>query len=189
MKKFFQEFKDFALKGNVLDLAVAVIIGGAFQSIINSVVNDLIMPLIGWLFGGLDFTNLFIPLKKASEVLIPGHMVSGTDVSSADVFVPAVTVGDASLAQLEENGIGVFKYGSFITAVINFILMALVIFMLVKGINKLTSLGSNLAKKGKKVEEAAPTTKICPFCKSEIAIDASRCPHCTSQIEDKHTRK
>lgn len=186
MKKFLNEFKEFALKGNVLDLAVAVIIGGAFQSIINSVVNDLIMPLVGFIFGGLDFTNLFVPLKKASDVLIPASVVSSADVSGADVTIPAVTVGDATLAQLEENGVGVFKYGSFITAVINFILMALVIFLLVKGINKLGELGkAGLAKKkgGKKEEAPAPTTKICPFCQSEISIKATRCPHCTSELK------
>ncbi len=175
MKKFFEEFKEFALKGNVMDLAVAVIIGGAFQSIINSVVNDLIMPLIGWLFGGLDFSNLFIPLVNKSKVILEPV------VSGGDVVTPAVTAGNATLEQLEEAGVGVFKYGSFITAVINFILMALVIFMLVKGINKLTSLGGKF-KKGKK-EEAAPTTKTCPYCKSEIDIKATRCPHCTSQLD------
>ena len=167
-KKFFEDFKAFALKGNVMDLAVAVIIGGAFQSIINSVVNDLIMPLINWVFGGIDFSNNFIALKGAEEVAI-----------EATEETAEVLVKDATLAQLEEAGVGVFKYGSFITAVINFILMALVIFLLVKGINKLTSLG-------KKEEEAAPeepTTKVCPFCKSEIAIDATRCPHCTSELK------
>lgn len=175
MKKFLEEFKAFALKGNVLDLAVAVIIGGAFQSIINSVVNDLIMPLVGFIFGGLDFTNLFIPLQKGSA------LISASDVSGGDI-----AVGKASLAQLEAAGVGVFKYGSFITAVINFILMALVIFLLVKGINKLGELGkAGLAKKkgGKKEEAPAPTTKICPFCQSEISIKATRCPHCTSELK------
>lgn len=168
LKKFAEDFKAFALKGNVMDLAVAVIIGGAFQSIINSVVNDLIMPLINWIFGGIDFSNNFIPLAKdPDQIIIPA--TSATD---------AVTVSNATLAQLEDAKIGVFKYGSFITAVINFILMALVIFLLVKGITKLTSL------RKKEVEEAAPTTKTCPYCKSEIAIEATRCPHCTSEIKD-----
>lgn len=198
MKKFLEEFKDFALKGNVMDLAVAVIIGGAFQSIINSVVNDLIMPIIGWLFGGLDFTNLYIPLKSKDFVITPATieqvLVSSTDVSGGDVVqsvvkTPAVTVGNATLAQLEEAGIGVFKYGAFITAVINFILMALVIFLLVKGINKLTSLGASRFKKGKKDAPAAPTTKVCPYCKSEIDIKATRCPHCTSQLDEKPSRR
>ena len=174
MKKFLQEFKAFALKGNVMDLAVAVIIGGAFQAIINSVVNDLVMPLIGLLTGGIDFTNLYVPLRSSD------YVISEAVLSGSDVVTPAVTVETATLAQLEEAGIGVFKYGSFITAVINFILMALVIFLLVKGINKLSTLGK------KNVEEpaAAPTTKKCPFCCTEIDIAATRCPHCTSEIAD-----
>ncbi|MBQ6570466.1 MAG: large conductance mechanosensitive channel protein MscL [Clostridia bacterium] len=163
MKKFFEEFKAFALKGNVLDLSVAVIIGAAFQAIISSVVDDLINPLLGLILGGINFSNLYIPLKSADTV------IPNTD---------GLTVGKATLEQLKENGIGVFNYGSFITAVINFIIMALVIFFLVKGINKLTSLGK------KKAEPAAPTTKKCPFCQSEIDIKASRCPHCTSEIKE-----
>ena len=181
MKKFFQEFKEFALKGNVLDLAVAVIIGGAFQNIINSVVKDLIMPVINWIFGGIDFSNRYIVLADKSKVVTEAvpEVLSGTDVIAE--AVPAVTVGDlTTLADLEANGIGVFKYGSFITAVINFVLMALVIFLLVKGINKLGS----IRKKEEAVEESAPTTKECPFCKSEIAIEATRCPHCTSQLDN-----
>ena len=167
MKKYIEEFKAFALKGNVMDLAVAVIIGAAFQSIINSVVNDLVMPLINWVFGGIDFTNRFIALKDKAFV-----------VAEATSDSDAVTVADATLEQLEAAGVGVFKYGSFITAVINFFLMAIVIFMLVKGINKLTSL------KKKPVVEEAPTTKKCPFCCSEIDIEATRCPHCTSKLDD-----
>lgn len=177
VKKFFKEFKEFALKGNVMDLAVAVIIGAAFQGIINSVVKDLIMPVINWIFGGIDFSNNYIVLADKTKIVteaVPA-VVSGTDVISE--AVPAVRVGDlTTLAALEENGIGVFKYGSFITAVINFVLMALVIFLLIKGINKLTSL-----RKKEVEEDPAPTTKICPFCKSEIDIEATRCPHCTSE--------
>lgn len=163
MKKFIEEFKAFALKGNVLDLAVGVIIGGAFQAIINSVVNDLITPLLGIFLNGVDFANLYIPLKRTVEV-------SGTDVPTSSY----------TLAELETMGIGVFKYGSFINAVINFLIMALVIFLMIKGINKLTSL-----KKTAEVEEApvAPTTKKCPYCMSEIDISATRCPHCTSELE------
>lgn len=176
MKKFLNEFKAFALKGNVLDLAVAVIIGGAFQAIISSVVNDLIMPVVNWIFGGIDFTNKYIVLRS-SDAIVTEAVTSGTDI-----IVPAVTVGDisGSVADLEAAGIGIFKYGSFITAVINFILMALVIFLLVKGINKLTS----LTKKEEEVAEAAPTTKVCPFCKSEISIEATRCPNCTSMLDE-----
>lgn len=166
MKKFIEEFKAFALKGNVLDLAVGVIIGGAFQAIINSVVKDLITPLLGVLLNGVDFANLYVPLKRSIEV-------SGTDVPTSTY----------TLAELEAMGIGVFKYGSFINAVINFFIMALVVFLLVKGVNKLNSL-----KKAPEVveEPAAPTTKKCPYCMSEIDIAATRCPHCTSDLNKKN---
>ena len=137
MSKFLSEFKEFALRGNVLDLAVGVIIGGAFQGVVNSLVQDIISPIIG-LFANQDFSNLVITL----------------------------------------GGVQV-KYGSFITALINFIIMAFVIFLIVKGMNKLASLGKH--------EEVAateePTTKVCPYCCSEIPISATRCPNCTSELK------
>ncbi|MGN0441310.1 MAG: large conductance mechanosensitive channel protein MscL [Acutalibacteraceae bacterium] len=142
MKKFLNEFKAFIMKGNVLDLAVAVIIGAAFQAIISSLVDDIISPILG-LFGGVDFKS----------------------------FV------------LDINGVQI-KYGSFITAVINFLIMAFVIFLIIKGITKVSELGKKLAKKEKEEKKAEPTTKKCPFCCSEIDIKATRCPHCTSVIEE-----
>ena len=140
MKKFLNEFKAFIMRGKVLDLAVAVIIGAAFQAIISSLVDDIISPILG-LFGGIDFKS----------------------------FV------------LDINGVQI-KYGSFITAVINFLIMAFVIFLIIKGIAKVSELGKKLAKKEE--EEEAPTTKKCPYCCSEIDIKATRCPHCTSVIEE-----
>ena len=137
MKKFMEEFKAFINRGNVMSMAVGVIIGGAFTSIVNSLVNDIINPLLG-VFGGLNFSEYSLPLK-----------------------------GEATL-----------NYGNFITAIINFVIMAFVIFWLVKGINKLTT------KPEASAEPAAPTTKECPFCKSEIKIEATRCPHCTSTLEE-----
>ncbi len=137
MKKLLNEFKEFALRGNVMDLAVGVIIGAAFQAIITSLVNDVISPLIG--------------------------LVANTDLSYL-----VATVGGVEI-----------RYGAFITAIINFILMAIIIFLLVKGMNAL----GNIGKKKQEEAPAAPTTKICPYCKSEIAIDAVRCPHCTSELE------
>lgn len=167
MKKFLEEFKAFALKGNVLDLSVAVIIGAAFQAIINSVVKDLINPLLSLILKA-DFSGLYIPLAKEITVINE----AGEEV--------VMQTANMTLAELEAQGAGVFKYGSFINAVINFFIMALVIFLLVKGINKLSSLGK------KKVEEApaAPTTKKCPYCMSEIDINATRCAHCTSVLEE-----
>ena len=138
MKKFMDEFKKFIARGNVMDMAVGVIIGGAFKAIVDSLVNDIINPILG-VFGGLNFSEYAIPLK-----------------------------GEATL-----------NYGEFITSIINFLIMALVIFLLIKVMNKATSL---VAKKEE--ETVAPTTKKCTFCKSEIDIEATRCPHCTSVIEE-----
>lgn len=158
MKKFFSEFKDFVMRGNVVDLAVAVIVGGAFQAIINSLINDLVMPFIGLITGGINFADQFIVLK------VP----EGVDALAVEA---ANTAADATAL-----GATVWAYGSFITAVINFIVMAFVIFLLVKGINKLQSIGK------KEEEEVTPTTKKCPYCCTEIDIEATRCPHCTSEL-------
>ncbi len=136
MKKFLKEFKEFALRGSVMDLAIGVIIGAAFQAIVNSLVNDVMSPLIG--------------------------LIAKTDLSDL---------------KLEVFGVAI-KYGAFLTAVINFIIMAFVIFLLVKGINAISNLGH------KKKEEEEPTVKICPFCMTEIDIKATRCPHCTSHLEE-----
>ena len=152
MKGFLKEFKDFAMRGNVIDLAVGVIIGGAFQKIVTSVVNDLVMPLIGLITKGSDFATKFVALDGGEYA----------------------TIEEATAA-----GAAILTYGNFIAVTIDFLIMAFVIFLLVKGLNKLTSIG----KKPEPVVEAAPTTKVCPFCKSEIAIDATKCAHCTSDVE------
>ena len=151
MGKFAKEFKEFVLRGNVLDLAVGVIIGGAFQAIISSLVKDIIMPVITLLTGGIDFNNWFIALDGSNY---------------------------ATLEAAQEAGASTLNYGVFITAVINFLLMAIVVFLIVKAMNKASD------KFKKKEEEAPKTTKICPFCKSEINKDATRCPHCTSELKD-----
>ena len=140
MKKFANEFREFIMRGNVIDLAVGVIIGGAFQAIVSSLVDDIITPLLGIILGKVDFSTL------------------------------AVTIGDANIS-----------YGKFITAVINFLIMAFVIFLIVKAINGVAEKAASLKKSNE--PEAAPTTKVCPFCKSEIAVDATKCPHCTSDVE------
>lgn len=138
-----KEFKEFALKGNMIDLAIGVIIGGAFNKIVTSLVNDIIMPILSLLIGKLDFTNLFISLNGEHY----------------DTLAAAQTAGVATV-----------NYGTFIAGVIDFLIMAFVIFILVKQLNKLH----------KKPEEA-PKEKTCPFCKTKIDIDATRCPHCTSE--------
>lgn len=136
MKNFLKEFKEFISRGNVMDMAVGIIIGGAFTSIVSSLVEDIINPLLGC-FVSMDFSAWKIPL-----------------------------VGDAALG-----------IGNFINAVISFLIMAFILFSIIKALNKAAS----FAKKDEPVEEA-PTTKMCPYCKSEIAIEATRCPHCTSQL-------
>ncbi len=144
MKKFLSEFKDFITKGNVMDLAVGVIIGAAFKDIVTSLTDNIISPILG-VFGKVDFSQYVIKLSG-------------------------------------ENAI---KYGAFITAVINFLIMAFIIFLLVKGLSTVQNLGTKLTKKKNEdgEVEVVPTTKLCPFCKTEIAIDATRCPHCTSELD------
>ena len=150
-KGFIAEFKKFIMRGNVIDLAVGVIIGGAFQSIVKSLVDDIFMPIISLATKGVDFSNWFIALDGNKY---------------------------GTLAQAQEAGAAVISYGNFISAVINFIIMAFIIFLFVKAIN-------TLAEKTKKAEEpAAPTTKKCPYCMSEIDIEATKCPHCTSSLEE-----
>ena len=137
MKKFFGEFKEFIAKGNVMNLAVGVIIGGAFSAIVTSLTENVINPLI--------------------------NCIGGTEIQGKIHLV----------------GDNYIDYGAFISAIINFIIMAFIIFLLVKAVNKAMSIGK---KKEEEVEEV--TTKTCPFCKSEIAIDAVKCPHCTSDIPE-----
>ena len=160
--KLLKEFKDFAMKGNIIDLAVGVIIGGAFQTIIKSVVSDLINPLIGLLFKS-DYSGLYLPLFSEAEGAAAGYQS-----------------GMALTKVTEELGLPVFAYGNFISNVINFLIMAFVIFLLVKFINKISSI--KFTKEEEVVEE--PTVKTCPYCFSEIDIRATRCPHCTGSIEE-----
>ena len=143
--KFFEEFKKFILRGNVMDMAVGVIVGGAFTAIVTSLNADILTPILG-LFGGTDFSYLY------------------------------VTLGSGENAP-------VLHYGNFITAIINFLITALVIFILLKVINRITERLS--AMTGNEEATPAPTTKKCPYCCSEIDIKATRCPHCTSILEEK----
>lgn len=144
-----KEFKEFALKGNVIDMAVGVIVGGAFGSIVSSLVGDIFMPVLGLLTGKINFSELYISLD-------------GVDYP---------TLADAKAASAP-----VFAYGNFIQNVIQFIILSFVVFLFVKLINKL--------KRPAEVPAAAPTTKICPYCKSEIHIDAVKCPHYASDLAD-----
>ncbi len=159
--KWISELKEFALRGNVVDLAVGVIIGGAFQAIVKSLVNDLVMPFVGLLTGGVNFTDQFVVLR------LPEGAAENTVYKT--------------LQEATEAGATTFNYGAFITALLNFLIMVVVIFFLIKGINKLSSLAK---RKQEAPQEEAPTTKVCPFCRTEIDLQATRCPHCTSQLAE-----
>jgi large conductance mechanosensitive channel len=143
----FKEFREFAMRGNVLDMAVGIIIGIAFGAIVTSLVNDIIMPPLGLALGRVDFSNLFINLSGGSY---------------------------ATLEAAKEAGAVTINYGVFVNSVINFIIIAFVLFLIVRSMNKL---------KRKEEAPAEPTTKECPFCLSQIPIKATRCPYCTSQLK------
>ena len=142
-----KEFRDFAMKGNIMDLAIGVVIGGAFGKIVTSLVNDIIMPLVGILLGKVDFSNLFI-------VLGSGHF--------------------KTMDEAKKAGVATLNYGLFINNIIDFLIVALSIFFVIKQLSRLT--------KKKEAEVAVPKTKQCDFCFTEIPIAAIRCPHCTSMI-------
>jgi large conductance mechanosensitive channel len=143
----FKEFKEFAMRGNVMDMAVGIIIGAAFGGIVTSLVNDILMPPIGKMLGHVDFSNLFISLN-------------GQDY-------PSVAAAKAA-------GAATVNYGIFINTIINFLIVAFAVFLLVRMVNRWTA---------KPAPAAAPTTKPCTFCQTEIPIKATRCPNCTSQIQ------
>ena len=145
-----KEFKEFISKGSVMDLAVGVIIGGAFSKIVSSLVDDIIMPLVGLLLGGADISNYFVTLDGGKY---------------------------ATLAEAQEAGAATLNYGVFLNRIIDFLIIAFVLFLIIKAINKARALNK------KPEEEAAPTTKVCPYCKSTIDINATRCPNCTSELK------
>ena len=150
MKKFLEEFKAFAMRGNVVDMAVGVVIGGAFGSITTSLVNDIFMPLLGVITGGINFGGLF-------------YALDGQKYASIEAATAA--------------GVGTLNYGAFIQYIIDFVLVAFCMFLVIKLMNGLK----------KKEEEPAPAPakepRLCPFCRMEIADDATRCPHCTSELK------
>lgn len=148
-----KEFKEFAVKGNVVDMAVGIIIGGAFGTIVKSLVSDVLMPPIGMLLGGVDFSNLFAVIKDGAKAAAPY----------------------ASLADAQDAGAVTINYGVFFNNIISFLIVAFAVFLLIKGINNL--------KREEEAPPAEPTTKECPFCLTEIPIKARRCPNCTSELE------
>ena len=146
--RMLKEFKEFTMRGNVLDMAIGIVIGVAFGKIVTSFVNDVVMPPIGLLLGKVDFSNLFIDLSGKSY---------------------------ATLAEAKAAGAATIKYGLFLNTVVDFVIVAFVIFLLVRQINRM--------KRQPEVAPAPPTTKECAYCLSSIAIKATRCPHCTSELK------
>lgn len=149
----FKEFKEFAMRGNVIDMAIGIIIGGAFGPIVGSMVSDILMPPIGLAMGNVDFANLFILIKEGSKAAAPY----------------------ASLADAKAAGAVTINYGVFINSVISFVIVAFCVFLLVKTMNRL--------KREEAAPPAEPTTKDCPFCFSAIPLKATRCPQCTSDVK------
>ena len=146
MNDFIKGFRDFAIRGNVIDLAVGVVIGAAFGKIVSSLVSDIIMPPLGMILGGIDFSDFFISLNG----------------QHAD-----------SLAQAKQLGIPVIAYGSFLNALIQFLIVAFAIYVVIQQVNRVMP----------KDEKPKVIARVCPYCKQEVADDATRCPHCTSELE------
>jgi len=146
-----KEFKEFAVRGNVIDMAVGIVIGSAFGAIVKSLVADVIMPPIGLLLGNVDFANLFVVLKEG-----------------------ATAAPYETLAAAQDAGAVTLNYGVFINTLISFLIVAFAIFLLIRSVNRF--------QKEEAAPPAEPTTKQCPFCVTEIAIKATRCPNCTSEL-------
>ncbi len=147
-----KEFKEFAMRGNVVDMAIGIILGAAFGAIVKSFVNDILMPPIGLLLGNTDFSNLFLVLKEGAKAVGPY----------------------ASLAEAKSAGAVTLNYGAFINTIVNFLIIAFSIFIVIKQMNKL--------KRKEEEKPAEPTTKECPKCFTTIPIKATRCPNCTSEL-------
>ena len=154
MKEFWNDFKAFAFKGNMMDLAIGMIIGAAFTALVNSVVSNLFMPIISLFTGGIDFSNLYLPLSAGSK----------------DAFMAGADIATARAAG------SVLPYGTFITDLIQFLILAFVVFLMVRALAK-------MMKNAKDEAAEAPTTKECQFCKTEIHIDAVKCPNCTADLK------
>jgi len=157
-KKTLNEFKKFAMRGNVIDMAVGIIIGAAFGKIVDSLVKDILMPPLGILLGKIDFTNMFVVLRDGTGSPAPY----------------------ASLEVAKNAGAVTLNVGLFLNNVISFIIVAFAVFLLIKGVNKLQE---KIEAQDIKQEAAKPTVKTCPFCCSSIPVGATRCPQCTSKLE------
>ncbi|HBS05801.1 MAG TPA: large conductance mechanosensitive channel protein MscL [Leptospiraceae bacterium] len=154
MRAFIKEFREFAVKGNAVEMAIGIMLGAAFTSVVKSLVADVLMPPLGLMLGGVDFTNLFWVLKHG-EIAGPY----------------------ATLAQAQEVGAVTINYGTFINTILSFLIVAVVLFFVVRGMNSMR----------RKEEPAAPTTRPCPECRQAISLDATRCPFCTSRVKKETT--
>ena len=155
-KQWSEEFKTFAIKGNVIDMAVGIIIGASFGKVVDSMVNDIIMPPLGWLLGKVDFSNMYFIIPTSFDGNFPSY---------------------PSLEAAKAAGAVTINYGLFINTIISFTMVAFAVFLLIKGINKMKASAEKEVQ-----QEAAATTKVCPKCYSEININAVKCPHCTSDL-------
>ena len=147
-----KDFKEFVMRGNVVDMAIGIVIGAAFGGIVKSLVDDVLMPPIGLLLGNVDFSNLFVTLKEGSKAAGPY----------------------ASLAAAKTAGAVTLNLGIFVNTIISFIIIAFAVFLVIKGLNRM--------KREQEAAPAEPTTRECPFCLSTISLKATRCPHCTSEL-------
>ena len=159
LKSFLSEFKKFAMRGNMIDMAVGIIIGASFGKVVDSLVKDVIMPPLGVLIGKVDFSNFFLVLKKGAKFDGPYD----------------------SVAQAAEAGAVTLNLGNFLNALVGFVIVAFAVFILIKGINNLQAKMDR--KEAKEALKTAKKTKICPYCCSEIPLKAVRCPNCTSKLE------
>jgi large conductance mechanosensitive channel len=162
MKKLIHEFQDFIMRGNAIDLAIGIIIGSAFSAVVNSIVENLMMPPLGLLLGQVDFQDLFIILRQGEQAL------------------PA----SSTLEMAREAGAVTFNYGLFLTDLFSFILLGFGVFLIVRGVNRLNQKASKIKEKvvAREHEVEDPTEKDCPFCQKAIPIKATRCPYCTSHL-------
>ena len=158
MKGLFTEFKDFISRGSAIDLAIGIIIGGAFSAVVNSIVDNLLMPPLGLLLGNVDFQDLFILLRQGEQAL----------------------PSNPTLEMAKEAGAVTFNYGQFLTDLLSFIILGFGVFLIVKAINKLRAVTD--AEEDQEPQE--PTEKDCPYCKKSIPVNATRCPFCTSQLTE-----
>ena len=158
MKKLFKEFQEFISRGSAIDLAIGIIIGGAFSAVVNSIVDNLLMPPLGLLLGNVDFQDLFIVLRQGEQALPP----------------------NPTLEMAKEVGAVTFNYGQFLTDLLSFIILGFGVFLIVKAINKLRA--EKDAEEDQEPQE--PTEKDCPYCQKSIPVKATRCPFCTSQLTE-----